>query len=201
MLPHRLAYFADGSSSNWCERGRWTWYHPRLRREGCTQALQGFDLSRRNTSLEAVTHAARHAWRRERFLEWLNGNRHEAQSMIAQHGVLPILRGFHRQSLDKIRQHMQLGPAQRSVLLGSVVSDSWLFEAGRRESAECCLCGHERGSFEHLAWECRVTRQTRCPRPVCPLEARLGWGNGATTLTHLASCVQLLWEDRYPRRR
>ena len=171
---------------HWRETGPWQWAHQFFALEQCTHARAQVDL-RNQALLGANLHAIRHAWRRARFLEWLHGNatrhRHEAQELLAAHSERSLLKAFHAVDFDKLRSFLRLGAAHRSVLLGSVVSDMWLFRSGGRAHGQCSLCNHATGSFMHLMWHCPQTAASRPARiPSCPLELRLGWARSSGSL-------------------
>ena len=128
------------TSCDWQEDGPWRWSHAMFRAEGCRHALHSFDLRSPAFDLNRVLHAIRHSWRRARLIEWLYGHRHEPQQLMREHSRAAILRSFHRLNFENIRRFMNQGAAQRAALLGSVVSDSWLHEAGQREHPRCSLC-------------------------------------------------------------
>ena len=186
---------------HWREMGPWQWAHQFFAREQCTHARAQVDL-RNQALLGANLHAIRHAWRRARFLEWLHGNatrhRHEAQELLAAHSERSLLKAFHAVDFERIRSFLSLGPAHRSVLLGAVVSDMWLFKSGGRAHGQCSLCNNATGSFAHLMWHCPHTAATRpARRPSCPLEARLGWARSSSSVNHMAEAVRILWQQRH----
>eukprot|EP00435_Cladocopium_sp_Y103_P051717 s742_g16.t1 len=156
--------------------------------------------------LAAQKHVYRHSWRRKKFQEWLGSSRHEAAQLLSNYDSEDLLKRFHQFDWKFTREAIGLGPTFRSVLLGSAVSDSWL--AGKRGEdplqAECCLCGNPPGHLQHLFWHCHVTKDSRqqlaIAEPEDPLKARFGWlrEKGDTAeLTHMANCVQMLWDMRY----
>ena len=98
-------------------------------------------------------------------LEWLLGDRHEAEELLAKRGVARVMQDFHSRDLEQVRKLLATGPAARAALLGSFVSDLWLYNAGKTPDGDCSFCGAAQGCFWHAVWECPFTIRERPRTP------------------------------------
>ena len=206
---HDRAASSVGLLRRWLKEQGWSVLRPWIWRHGNVHC----HASERTLSLEGPCvaqvlsrqlHALRYQWRAQHFLDWALGSRHEARDLVSRRGLRRLLRDFQDIDLEKTRLALQSSGATRAVLLGAVVSDSWL-AVSQQVPNRCSLCGASPNTWEHLAWHCNAS----ClgPRPECPdnlLTARFGWirvGPRATSdrrvLLHLASRLSALWQVRH----
>ena len=91
-----------------------------------------------------------------------------------------------------------------AVLTAANVSPEHLYQAKLAEGnaqlrdSFCPWCAQPHATFEHVAWRCNARPFPAPPRPVCAVEARLGWGN-ATVLQHLVRCREACLQVRHGR--
>ena len=121
----------------WCVLGPWVWRHSNAYSHASERmlSLEGPCVTQ---DLSRQLHALRYQWRAQHFLGWALGSRHETRDLVSRRGLRRLFRGFQDIDLEKTRLAPQSGGAARAVLLGAVVSDSWL-AASQQVPNRCSL--------------------------------------------------------------
>ena len=149
-------------------------------------------------------HNIHQQWRPQQFILWLRGKRHEAHFLLAQYSEQQLLGFFDGVDWEATRLALLHGSAaERSVILGAVVSPLWLHRSGKAyESGHCPWCDDVSGHWMHLAWYCNHMSPAG-PVPTNPLLARFGWQlrgrqqYSASCLHWLVQVQQELWLARF----
>ena len=122
-----------------------------------------------------------------------------------------FLKAFGDVDIVSSRKELDANGAIRAAFMGSFLSTASRFHGPHMEDVPGCedtcpLCKNERGTWQHLMWECQAN-----PPPVaCPpnvLQRRFGWHlnscdpdlNHAIS-GHIASTIQKNWHIRHPDR-
>ncbi|CAE7233748.1 Pol [Symbiodinium natans] len=187
------------------EVGPWEWTVPQrwvrlIPRAESTVKLEG------TGAVDAQLHAFRAQYRRNAYEHFLKGKRHEARELCAQYTPDDLRRFYAAISIEQSREALSFGPGHRAVMLASVVSPSWYGKVCADKegvSQACPWCGHEFGSWRHVAWDCPCNPlPVGLSPPQNPLTFRFGWlgkddHNAPLALAHLAATVDALWKTRY----
>ena len=142
--------------------------------------------------ISLALHNIRQQWRRQQFIHWLRGKRHEAHFLLAQFSEQQLLGFFDEVDWEATRLALLHGSAaERSVILGAVVSPLWLHRSGKAyESGHCPWCDDVSGHWMHLAWYCEHMSPAGSV-PTNPLLARFGWQLRGSQ-QYSASCLHWL---------
>ena len=124
---------------------------------------------------DKLAHLLRESWRRSLFRAWTLRGRTDSR---ACHGV-----AYNEQQCAHARRLAVTSRNAFTVLSGAAYS--WARRRKPTEDRTCPLCHAAVGSWEHLAWAC-PTNVPPCSRPLCSLQARLGWGDQGV-FDHLAA--------------
>ena len=152
-------------NNGWAEVGPWSWHNGRERL--CAEVSQ----TEACFLLLCITSVS--SGRRQQFILWLRGKRHEAHFLLAQYSEQQLLGFFDGVDWEATRLALLHGSAaERSVILGAVVSPLWLHRSGKEyESGHCPWCDDVWGHWMHLAWYCN-SMSPAGPVPTNPLLAR-----------------------------
>ena len=183
-------------NNGWAEVGPWSWHNGRERL--CAEVSQ-------QQPVALALHNIRQQWRRQQFILWLRGKRHEAHFLLAQYSEQQLLGFFDGVDWEATRLALLHGSAaERSVILGAVVSPLWLHRSGKEyESGHCPWCDDVSGHWMHLAWYYCNSMSPAGPVPTNPLLARFGWQlhgrqqYSVSCLHWLGQVQQELWLARF----
>ena len=139
-------------------------------------------------------HLLREEWRQRAFTAWTSSTNRVAEAVKDLK--------YDEKWITKIRQRVYFedGTGQ-TVMMGAFRSPASLRSANE-EQKQCFWPGcSELGTQEHIVWGCHCvpTELNRPPRPSCPAERRLGWGDGSswTSLEWIKCVAQFMWSCRY----
>ena len=186
----------------WQETGPWAWtnHHGTRIRVGANQQ-----------QTQKALHEIRQHWRRQHFVKWVDGSRHEAAQLKQASGRQALLDAFERVDLQALRKSFEAGTgAQRAILLGAAVSPAWLARSnpGDPHNDGSCLWCDCPGFLRHLLWDCLAFPgiRSRPPAPANPLQHRLAWPvkgrNRALNdriLRHAGDVLAAIWSHRHGR--
>ena len=152
----------------WRETGPWNWIDPHSR-----EIIQ-LEATHDTQSLKFFCHQLRTRWRQHCLANWAKGPRHEAAQWRQTVTEQQLQQDLIAVDLEWVRKRAHVAnAAERAVLLGSVVSPTWLHRSSGT-SPGCPWCSCSWATLEHIYWHCPSFPQ----RPATPgsfLQQRFGW--------------------------
>ena len=207
--------------TGWKKKGPWRWEHHELfdkhgwleldLKEVVEPPEEDIDVkqhqkNRWNTMKRNLSHKIRAGWRWKQWQDAKEGNSH-ANEVIKD---VQYTEGFYM-----FASGWRLHPIAKTLLVAGFHSPGDV--KAQRNQPNCqvpatwkdtCPWCDEVGTHEHIFWQCLRDPEApnRPPRPICELQARLGWAAPGTkeekqycdsVLSWQCRCVEEVWHQRY----